>query len=71
MDDVDKLIKPAEFLKCLEEHPPALQCFDAFGNASKRFMLRYIKIAKTPATRLKRINEIAVLAQKGEKLKGS
>ncbi len=71
MDDVDQLIKPTDFLNSLEAHPPALKVFDAFGNASKRFMLRYIKIAKTPATRAKRITEITLLAKEGKKLKGS
>ena len=71
MDDVDKLIKSADFFNALNKYPPALQNFDGFGNASKRFMLRYIKIAKTPATRQKRINEITMLAQEGKKLKGS
>jgi uncharacterized protein YdeI (YjbR/CyaY-like superfamily) len=71
MDDVDQLIKPIDFLNSLEAHPPALKVFDGFGNASKRFMLRYIKIAKTPVTRLKRIEEITLLAKDGKKLKGS
>lgn len=71
MDDVDKLIKPVDLIKSLEENPPALQNFDAINTSSKRFMLRYIKLAKTSATRLKRINEIALLAQEGKKLKGS
>ena len=71
MDDVDNLIKPADFLSALEQSPPALQCFDAFGAASKRFMLRYIKIAKTPATREKRIQQIALLAKDNKKLPGS
>lgn len=71
MDDVDNLIKPADFLLALEQNPPALQCFDAFGAASKRFMLRYIKIAKTPATRAKRIEQIALLAKDNKKLPGS
>ena len=71
MDDVDNLIKPADFLLALEQSPPALQCFDAFGAASKRFMLRYIKIAKTPATREKRIQQIALLAKDNKKLPGS
>ncbi len=71
MEDVDKLIKPTDFLKCLETNPPALLNFDKFGNSSKRFMLRYIKIAKTTQTRLKRINEITLLAKEGKKLKGS
>jgi uncharacterized protein YdeI (YjbR/CyaY-like superfamily) len=71
MDDVDALIKPADFIKCLEDNPPAMQCFDAFGAASKRFMLRHIKIAKTEITRAKRIEEITLLAKQGKKLPGS
>jgi uncharacterized protein YdeI (YjbR/CyaY-like superfamily) len=71
MDDVDALIKPKDFINCLEAHPPALQNFDAINASSKRFALRYIKIAKTTATRLKRIEEITLLAKEGKKLKGS
>lgn len=71
MDDVDKLIKPADFLECMNQNQPALQNFEGFGNASKRFMLRFIKIAKTRETREKRILEITLLAKEGKKLKGS
>ncbi len=71
MSDVDELIKPTDFVICLEENPPALQNFDAINASSKRFMLRYIKMAKTDKTRTKRINEIALLAKVGKKLKGS
>jgi uncharacterized protein YdeI (YjbR/CyaY-like superfamily) len=71
MNDVDALIKPADFIKCLLENEPAMDNFDAFGAASKRFMLRYIKIAKTETTRSKRIKDISILAKKGEKLPGS
>lgn len=71
MDDVDKLIKPTDFLKCLQENPPALQNFDGFGNSSKRFMLRYIKISKTTETRAKRITHITTLAKQNIKLPSS
>ncbi len=71
MDDVDALIKPKDFIECLEQHYPAINNFDAIGAASKRFMLRYIKIAKTAETRAKRIIEITLLAKEGKKLKGS
>jgi uncharacterized protein YdeI (YjbR/CyaY-like superfamily) len=71
MDDVDALIKPPDFIKCLEDNNPALQNFDAFGSASKRFMLRHIKIAKTTVTRAKRIIEISLLAKENKKLPGS
>ncbi len=71
MDDVDKLIKPKDFIEYLKSHPQAIEHFDGFGKASKRFMLRYIKIAKTPATRAKRIAQITALAQQNMKLPGS
>jgi uncharacterized protein YdeI (YjbR/CyaY-like superfamily) len=71
MDDVDALIKPDDLIKCLTENPPAMQNFDAINASSKRFALRYIKIAKTDATRAKRITEISLLAKDGKKLPGS
>jgi uncharacterized protein YdeI (YjbR/CyaY-like superfamily) len=71
MDDVDALIKPSDFIEWLEENPPAMKCFDAFGVSSKRFMLRHIKIAKTESTRAKRINEITLLAKEGKRMPGS
>ncbi len=71
MDDVDALIKPEDFTKSLEEYPSALVNFDAFSSSSKRFMLRYIKIAKTLQTRAKRIKQISELASKNIKLPGS
>jgi uncharacterized protein YdeI (YjbR/CyaY-like superfamily) len=71
MNDVDQLIKPADFMEYLEKYSGATEKFDAFGASSKRFMLRHIKIAKTKEIRLKRIAQIAVLASKGEKLPGS
>jgi uncharacterized protein YdeI (YjbR/CyaY-like superfamily) len=71
MNDVDQLIKPADFIEYLEKYSGATEKFDAFGASSKRFMLRHIKIAKTKDTRLKRIAQIAFLASKGEKLPGS
>lgn len=71
MNDVDQLIKPADFIQDLEKYPHATENFDAFGASSKRFMLRYIKLAKTEDTRIKRIAQLALLASKGEKLPGS
>ncbi len=71
MNDVDQLIKPLDFVEYLEKYPKATENFDAFGASSKRFMLRYIKIAKTTATRTKRIAQIAMLASKNKKLPGS
>lgn len=71
MNDVDQLIKSDDFVEYLKKYPNATENFDAFGASSKRFMLRYIKIAKTKETRIKRIAQIALLASKNEKLPGS
>ncbi len=71
MDDVDALILPQDLLDCMNKHANSLENFNSINPSSKRFMLRYIKIAKTAETRKKRIVEITLLAQKGEKLKGS
>ncbi len=70
MDDVDALIKPVDFIKCLEENPPAMLNFEKFGASSKRFILRWIKLSKTPTTRAKRIKEAAELAAKNLKIPG-
>ncbi len=70
MEDVDKLIKPDDLIQCLNEHPPAMQFFDAFSKSNKRFILRWIKLAKTESTRQKRILETATLASKNLKIPG-
>ena len=69
-DDVDALIKPDDLVKCLKDYTPALACFEAFSKSNKRFILRWIKLAKTDVNRQKRILETVTLAQKGEKIKG-
>jgi len=71
MEDVDALIKPADLQKALEDNPPALEEFNAFPPATQRFILRWIKLAKTKTTRAKRVEKTASLAQKGEKIPGS
>ncbi len=71
MDDVDALIKPKDLLKALQTNPPAEENFNALPPATQRFILRWIKLAKTEATRAKRIEKTATLAQKGEKIPGS
>ena len=70
MDDVDALIKPDDLVNCLNEHPPAMELFEAFSKSNKRFILRWIKLAKTPATRQKRILETSTLASKNLKIPG-
>ncbi len=71
MDDVDALIKPDDLVQALQKYPKATEYFDAFPDASKRFMLRWIKLAKQPTTRASRIEKTASLAAKNERIPGS
>ena len=71
MDDVDALILPEDLKRALNALPPAATFFDSINPSSKRFVLRWIKLAKTEKTRKSRILKIAQLSAKGEKLPGS
>lgn len=71
MDDVDALIKPDDLIAALETHSPAQENFDAFSPSSRRNILRWIKLAKTPKTRAKRIQETAELAAQNQKRSGT
>ena len=71
MDDVDQLIKPNDLQEALSGNSDALTFFDSINDSSKRFVLRWIKLAKTDKTRKNRIEKIVQLSSKGEKLKGS
>jgi uncharacterized protein YdeI (YjbR/CyaY-like superfamily) len=71
MDDVDKLIVPTDLQEALINYSEAKLFFDAINDSSKRFVLRWIKLAKSDKTRASRIEQIVQLSAKGEKLKGS
>ena len=71
MDDVDALIKPEDLIEALEAHPSASENFDAFSKSSRRNTLRWIKLAKTPETRAKRIQKTATLAADNKKIPGT
>jgi len=70
MDDVDALIKPDDFIEALNKFENASNNFNAFGASSQRFVLRWIKLAKTPETRIKRIQQASELADKNLKIPG-
>ena len=71
MDDVDDLIKPDDLVRALNAYPSATQNFEAFPDSSKRFVLRWIKLAKKPETRDRRVKRIADLASRNQRLPGS
>lgn len=70
MDDVDALIKPDDFVKELNKFDNATNNFNVFGASSQRFILRWIKLAKTTETRIKRIQQASELADKNQKIPG-
>ena len=71
MEDVDQLIIPEDLQSELSKYEDATTFFDSINPSSKRFVLRWIKLAKGEKTRKSRIEKIAKLAAVGEKLKGS
>jgi uncharacterized protein YdeI (YjbR/CyaY-like superfamily) len=71
MDDVDNIIMPNDLQEALTKNNEAKLFFEAINASSKRFVLRWIKLAKTNKTRVSRIERIVQLSSIGEKLKGS
>ena len=71
MDDVDNLIIPEDLTLALNKLDGAFDFFNTINDSSKRFVLRWIKLAKTEKTRNSRIEKIAILSSNGEKLPGS
>ena len=70
MDDVDNLVIPNDLNLALIEHQLAMDYFQKFSPSNKRFILRYIKLSKTEATRMKRILQVATLAAQNKKIPG-
>lgn len=71
MDDVDNLVIPMDLSEALDKLDGAKDFFNTINNSSKRFVLRWIKLAKTEKTRYRRIERIAELSSQGKKLPGS
>ncbi len=55
LDDVEALVKPGDLVAAFAAHPGAAENFDAFPPSAQRGLLGWIKLARTPATRAKRI----------------
>ena len=71
LNDVDALIKPNDLSSARKEHPPALENYEAFPDSAKRDILRWIKVAKKPETRAKRILKTAQLAAENKRASGT
>jgi uncharacterized protein YdeI (YjbR/CyaY-like superfamily) len=63
LNDVEQLVVPQDLTQELKKYPKAKECFDAFPRSTKRAILEWILNAKQPATRTRRIQETARLAQ--------
>lgn len=67
-EDVDALIVPPDLQAALDAHPHAAGRFAGFAPSYIRNVLRWLNLAKTTATREKRLKEIAARAARGEKV---
>lgn len=67
LNDVDALIEPEDLATRLNANAKARANFDRFSRSSRRGILEWIKQAKRPDTRAKRIAETARLAALGIK----
>lgn len=70
MNDVDNLIVPNDLQQALNQNQAAFIFFDKLSASNKRFVLRYLKFAKTEATRQKRIVQIVTLSAQNKKVPG-
>lgn len=67
LDDVEDLVVPDDLATALAAHPPASDHFAAFSKSARRALLEWIRQAKRPETRARRIEETATLAARNEK----
>ena len=68
MDDVDALSVPDDLQTALSRNADAMSYFDAAPASYRRNLLRWVKLAKTDATRRKRIAAIVDASAKAERL---
>lgn len=66
--DVDALICPDDLIAALEKVPSAKHNFDEGAPSYRRNLLRFVKLAKTEPTRIKRIEKIVSFAARNEKM---
>lgn len=67
LDDVERLIVPADLAAAFGEHPGSRERWDAFPPSARRAILEWIVQARRDATRAKRVQETARLAARGER----
>ena len=69
LDTIERLEIPPDLADAFADHPGSIQNFHAFPRWVKRATLEWISTAKRPATRSRRIDETAQLAQNNKRPK--
>ena len=67
LDDVERLELPHDLVRALDATRGARDFFERFPDSSKRGILEWIKSAKKPGTRAKRVEETATKAARNRK----
>jgi uncharacterized protein YdeI (YjbR/CyaY-like superfamily) len=67
-DEVDDLLVPEDLDTALRQNPQALAFFTSAAPSYRRNVLRWLKLAKKPDTRAKRIGQTIALSTLGEKV---
>ena len=67
LDDVEDGVVPDDLAAALGRRPPARERWDAFPPSVRRGILEWVLDAKRPATRERRVDETARLAQHGKR----
>jgi uncharacterized protein YdeI (YjbR/CyaY-like superfamily) len=67
LDDVENLVVPDDLAIALASRPPAAEHWEGFSKSARRGILEWIRQAKRPETREKRIHEVASMAERNEK----
>jgi uncharacterized protein YdeI (YjbR/CyaY-like superfamily) len=65
LDDIEDLVEPPDLVAALDADPEARRQWDAFPRSARRAALVWLAGAKRPATREKRVAEIAGRAARG------
>jgi uncharacterized protein YdeI (YjbR/CyaY-like superfamily) len=67
LDDVENLVVPDDLVTSFADYPGAREQWDAFPPSARRAILEWIRQAKRPETRAKRVEETARLAAQGQR----
>lgn len=69
LDDVEALIIPADLESAFQASPKAYDFFKGLSKSNKQMMLGWLKLAKKPETRQRRIEELIEQGEQGKKPK--